>query len=373
MAKLLFSIFFFLFFLGTDCFSQSSYDTYINNRVEYFSEYLSSFPPNVKDSVEASILEHQLLAFIDTVISLREAKALQDDEQYYLWMGKLYHYGYNLDIPGSWSKSEIFFNNVLEINPKSTDARMELASHYGNSWNPGDTSTYKRIYKGFSLLKSIYRDGNDTLNSALYHNLLYFGLCLRAKAVCYDAMFKYMKYFPNDTDLSTYKNMTATVKDECMVMECNNGIITYKNTCAKFKVKYPDSFLLYNEASNQQGKGIGLLLLETPMTDRDQGEAIRNSFAIIGTPTRLTTESELMQNFFQRGRLVQDSVRTLSEKNSKSLYFSTHSGLPDEYQGIATLIKHGNYYYQIIYTATVSTFKKNLKLFLEFEHSLSFL
>ncbi len=281
--------------------------------------------------------------------------------------------GTDLNINGAWKKSERFYKNVLDINHKSTDARMSLSALYANSWNPGDTSTYENYYKGFSLLKDIYRDGDDTLNSTLYHNLLLYSIGLRSKSTCYDAMFKFMKYFPSDTNIAMFKSAISSFRDKCMKMERNNTTIIYENRCAKFRVKYPDDFLLFKEDPNQEGKGIGVLMIETPMTTRDQYEAIRNSIAIIATPSKLTSNEELIQKFFSRGRLTQDSIRSMPNKNNTSLYYSSHLRIPDEYKGVMTIIKNGNYIYQIMYTATVATFDKNLKFYLSFERSLSFL
>jgi hypothetical protein len=352
------------------CFTQSEPVHYVNGRIEYFSKFLSSFPPQVKDSIEAKVLEHELLAFIDTLRNMRQDNALQDDELYYLWMARLYHFGYNLNIPGAWDESTTFYTLALKVNPKSTEGKMGLSAHYANNWNPGDTTTYQNLYNGFDLLRNVYREGKNAHNPALYHNMILFGLSLHSKAVCYDAMFKFMKYFPNDTNLSAYKGMAASIKEECTSWERKKNKIMYENKCAKFSVRYPDEFLLFREDPNQDKKGIGVLMIETPLTLSVYDDSIRNSFSIMATPDSISDASNLTATFMTNGRMIKDSVRMLSG-DTESFYFTSRYGRLERYKGIYSIIRKGGYSYQVIYVATESTFSRNLKYFLEFEKSIT--
>jgi len=356
-----------------DCLPAAKDDSLINKRIESFTAVLSFFPPNVKDTTEANIIKQQLLQFIDSLYNLEQRGVLPLDEQYYLWMGKLYHFAYNLNVPGAWKKSEVFYKSALQRDPKSIEGRMALSAHYANSWDPGDTSSYERLDKGYSLLKSIYRDGNDTLNPALYSNMLLFGVCFHSKAICYDAMYKFMKYCPDDTNINTFRSMIGSIKDNHIQMQRNKTTITYENKIAKFKVRYPDDFLLFSEDHDQNKQGIGILMLETPMTETDRDYSIRNSISIIATPTKIASASEVTQRFFNRIQMAKDSVRSINRAQAQSYYFSSRFGEPEKYQGITTIIKAGNYVYQISYMATASTFTKNLNFYLTFEQSLTLL
>jgi len=370
MTRLNYLIFILLSIPIANCSSQLLYDKSINKRIEYFSNYLSSFPPQVKDSLEEELMKHQLLTFIDSLQDLRRNNALRNDEQYYLWMAKLYHFGYNLIIPGSWDESAMYYNNALSINPKSTEARMGLSAHYANNWDPGDTNTYQNLYKGFDLLKDVYREGKNVRNPSLYYNMMLFGLTLHSKAICYDAMFKFIKYFPSDTNVHTFESMISSFKDTCIFMENKGSIVKYENTCAKFSVKYPDDYLLFRE-DHKNKEGIVTFMIETPMTKTSRGDSIRNSFSVTCIPSNSTTESELTDKFLSRGKMIKDSTCNTLKTVNESFYFSSHIGSPDNYKGIYTIIKKNNYYYQIIYVATLSTYKKNLNGFLTFVNSLA--
>lgn len=356
--------------LTMDCISQVDYTGYIEKRMDYFSEYLSSFPPNVKDSIEASNYKRQLISFMDTVRNLRRDGYLRNDKQYYLWMGELNSYGYNLNIPGAWDESEIFYNNVLKIDSKSTKAKMALSSLYANNWSPEDKKTYKNLYHGYNLLFEIYRECKNIHNPTLYHNMLIFSVYLHSKAICYDAIFKHAKYFPNDTNDNIFKGAISPIKDSCIEMKRENNIITYENKFAKYRVSYPDDFLLFKENSNQDGDGIQCLMIETPLTATKNKDSITNSISITATPINIANAVELTNQFITRGGMIKDSSR-IAFNNIESFFFTSRYGQPEKYKGIYSIYQNNHHTFQMIYIATVSTYDKNLKSYFDFEKSFT--
>lgn len=351
-------------------FAQSSTESRINSRVDYFAKYISVFPPDVRDSTQIDTLSRQLTAFIDSVITLRKTGLLGDGEQYYVWMGDLYLYAYNLNIDDSWNKSNEFFKKALEADPTSIKVRMGLASNYCNNWSPTDSTTYSRLDSGYDYLMDVYREGKDTLDETLYHDLFVCGMDFQSRAICYDAMFKYMKYFPGDTEVNEMASAIRAMHDKCVSMEVNKHIITYRDKCAKFEVRYPDGFTLFGEAPGNSADGMARFQIETPVTKTDEGTAIRNSIAIIAIPTSGASGDELFFNFFKRGHLNVDSVRNVPPQNFRTGYFTSHFGIPEEFRGILAITRKDGYYYEISYVATVSTYRKNLAKFLAFERSL---
>jgi hypothetical protein len=355
--------------LGFDSRSQTPTETrHIEQRISAFSARLSSFPPAVKDSNEAKILSQQLLSFVDSLKDMRNERQIRNDEQYYLWMATLYHFGYNLNIPGSWKEGESFFQKVLELNPKSNKARMGLSAHYANNWNPGDPKSFNNLDKGFSLLHDVYRDGGDSANPALYHNLILYGLFFHSKAIFFDALTKLKKYCPEDTSVSELSNLNSTISDSCIALSLDGSSIRFENKCAGFGATYPDYFLLFRQSTD--GNGISTLMVETPLTRTSSSQLIRNSLSISAVPVHVSSEGKLISTFLARGGMTLDSSCTLSKKQFKSFYVSSRDSHPEQYLGVYSTVTAKNYCYQIIYIATKSTFGKNLPFFLAFEDSV---
>jgi hypothetical protein len=353
----------------SQAFPQDSVKTFIEGRTDYFGEYLSTFQPGAMDSTEAMFLKSELTEFIDTVIALGNRNVLRWDEQYFNRIGELYQYGLKLSMPEAREMSNEYFEKALEVNPHSIDARMGLASNYYTKWNPEDSSTFKDLKRGFDYLMGVYRDGQDTLDPNLYQDLFVCGMYFESKAICCDAIFKFMKYFPNDTHVSKLESVIDSLKERCPQMWLKDHIITYRNDCAKFRVSYPDDFTLYQEITRDERDGRAVLMLETPLTETDEGDSIRNSISIIATPSGGTTMKQLVERFFKSGPFSRDSVRAFQSKRYRSIYFSSHFGIDDEFEGIITVTEHGGYFYEIGYTATVSTFEENLAKFRAFEKS----
>jgi len=368
-----------IFFIGWVCvsffietFSQTLAEShYIDKRVEAFSTRLSFFPPAVKDSNDTHILSQQLTAFLDTLQGMRRDGKIRNDEKYYLWMAQLYYFAHNLDIPNALDNSDSFYEIALSANPSSSQARIGLAGNYSQRWNPSDTNSYGYLDKGFSLLHELYREGGDSLNPALYSSMFFYGLCFHSKAICFDSWVKLKKYCPK-RDIESEEGLMSSLSDSSISLELSDSQIIYQNKIARFKVAYPDNFVLYREISSGSHDGAMVLMVETPLTERVRYGPLRNSISIIATPTHSTSEYDLIHNFLKRGKLTQDSVRSLPNNKCRSLYFSSHARIPDEYRGIVTIIKNADYYYQIVYSATYLTYEKNLKYFFDFEASLNY-
>ena len=350
--------------------SQMNHASSIEMRISYFEEYLSNFPPDTKDSIDEARWSRELTSFIDTVQDDRRDGLLRDDAQYYLWLARLNYCGYNLNLPGAWGESEMYYQNVLKRIPKSTAARMGLAALYSNNWDPDDPSTYKNVLRGSELLLDIYRDQKDIHNRTLYHNLIISGMSLHSKARCTDALLKLEKYFTNDPGLPKFQGLVASLNDTSIDMRSDSGFITYDNKYAGFSVRYPDDFLLYDEQSKTNKDGTNVIMIETPLTGTINGDSISNSFSVIATPVSNSSEYELVNNFMNRARNNQDSTKT-ELGNARSLYFTSRTGRPEKYKGIFTIVHSNRYFYQICYTATESTFGKNFNRFIDFEKSFS--
>jgi hypothetical protein len=285
-------------------------------------------------------------------------------------MAKLYYYAHNLDLPNALENSDLYFENALHVNPMSSKARIGLAGNYTQRWSPADKDSYKYLDKGFSLLHTLYRDGIDSLNPALYSSMFYYGLLFHSKAICFDSWTKLKKYCPKRAEGSEEERMISSFSDSSISIESSNSLILYQNKQAGFRVAYPDNFILFREDSKGTSNGMYVLMLETPLTQHGHYEPIRNSLSIMAIPCSQTTEDELVYNFLKRGRLIQDSV--CNTMKGKLFYYSSHENIPDEYRGIITIIKHSDFYYQFVYSATYLTFEKNMNYFVAFCNSLSF-
>jgi len=347
-------------------------DDYVNKRQTYFAYYLDRFPPNIKDSIELNTIKKQLLCFMDTFSMIEKERLTKNKFQYYYQAAKLNEFAFNLNIKGSREKCEGYYKKALEQDPKSIKARMGLSALYTNYFNPDDTSSFRKVDAGFDLLNSIYEEGRDTIDPALYSNRFFYGMLYRSDAIRYDALFKCKRYLPLDTSVSGLKSLLDATSVKKIYMSLNNSYITYENRVANFKISYPVEFILYNENPTDKYGNAITLMVETSMTKGLHEDTFRNSISITAQPIKNIDRENIIKRIIERiGKYNGERISLI--KNAKSVYVSSNLGREDEYKGIITSFQNNAYFFIITYMATNSTYNKNLKYFVDFENSFKFL
>jgi len=171
----------------------------IDKKLFFYDQIAGVYPPTVSTKEELAkiqkdwhITEQELIAQLS--IS-HNSIAIE------LRLGHLYRFGHNLDIEGTWEKSEAHFRKAIELSPALADAHIGLAMLYV-------TSDFEHAALAEPLFeKAIKFAKNDkTITEAIYG--LFFSYYYQGKAS--DALAlanKYIAQHPDDENMKHLKEI----------------------------------------------------------------------------------------------------------------------------------------------------------------------
>lgn len=114
---------------------QSMVDS-LDQQLDTFYPVIGFYPPQLESDEDRQQVENQFAEvanqaedFISEQDNLSDAEAIR----LYASLGELYRLGHNLDLEGSWEKSESYFQKALAIDDANFESKNGLATLYVNT------------------------------------------------------------------------------------------------------------------------------------------------------------------------------------------------------------------------------------------------
>ena len=91
----------------------------------------STSPPRIRDDAERDRLRQ---GWRRAVADLEALRTRYPDDPRVLWrLGECYRLGHNLDVPGSWERTEAYLLRAEELAPESPEPYISLGAHYADT------------------------------------------------------------------------------------------------------------------------------------------------------------------------------------------------------------------------------------------------
>lgn len=344
--------------------------SYIDSSFLHFEKYLSNFPLNVKDSIEAKEIEIELITFIEQI---NQSKNKFSPYLYNYYLGRLYYFGFNLDIDSGWNKCEYHLLQAIELEPDSIKPKLELAALYGNSFHPQDTLAYKRAYFSLNMLSELRTQGKDVEYPFINYNLCLTSLTLGIQSLCFDAGYEFWKQMPKDSSANSFKGLFEYKKGGCSNLSAEKYLKTYVNRCFDFKITYPDTLILHVESTDTSKEYMTILNLGTPLVQNSENKLIRNAISVSAWNSNKNDKAAKIGGIIRRfsgGRML---ARYIQLPHLRSTYEYVMGESPESFHAILTFLETKDNLYALMYVATNSTFEKNQKYFNDFERNFEVL
>jgi hypothetical protein len=340
----------------------------IDSSMSYFERYLSRFPPDLKDSTHENKIKIQLSDFISRLLSNKSDL----DAFFYAWtLGRLYYYGYNLDMDSAWEKCDHYLIKSILLRPDSVEPKILLTALYGSSINPADTFMTKRLDFSINLLSDLRHNGADASHPIINYNLCLEAIALGNQPLACDAGYEFWKHMPKDSSSLKFRQLFEFEKAGCGTLSIIDKTKLYRNTCFNFQVLYPETLIIFQELTDTLNGHMATINLQSPLVKNSSGNMIRNAISVIAWDlSRLDADVKIggMMRKLGGGKMAPREVKL---PRLRSSYECVLGNTPEEFHTILTFIVTAKNLFALTYVATNSTFDKNLKYYEAFEKGFS--
>ncbi len=342
----------------------------IEKEIRELSKTLSFYPPAIKDSTHKKELSTGIERF------LAEIRATTYDEAIkHIWYAEIYTFICNMRAKNSIENCLYLYEKAITLKPKSVRARIGYVKFYSSLCLSPNVKGKLKAEKPFSILIDLIKEGVGEDQPSLYWYYGVLSMYLYELPFLYEAVFKYEKYLPKGDKIEPLKNFLKQTKDSCFFMEHTDGTIKYHNACKKFSIAYPDEMIL--NTTGIVGNDSWIYLIETPLTENDDKRKIRNSVGINVKEKGSLGIEDLWSQFNKKKifKIIKNMQLNSGTVKLTRIFVSkpgTTPGMKDDYMGIYTLYEGERYYYELVYTATKSTFHKNATYYSAVKRSLTF-
>lgn len=340
----------------------------IDSNISYFEQHLSRFPPDVEDSIEAKTIEAKLANFISQVISNEK---ILDPYKFNWTLGLLYSFAFNLDMKGAWEKCDSHLKKAIALQPDSVEPKIHLAAFYGSSGNPADSSFLQKQYYSLNLLSELRKDGKDVDHPIINYNLCLNAIMLGIQSLALDAGYAFWKQMPKDSSAASFRDLFEYKKSGCGHLSINGKNKFYKNDCFNFQVMYPETLILYLEQTDTIREQMATLHTQSPLAKNSVGRMIRNAIVVTAwdlSHVDLDVKIGGIIRRFGGGKMIPRDVKLPSLRSSYEYVLGNE---PEAFHSILTMLVTKKNLFTIMYVATNSTYKQNLKYYEAFEKGLT--
>ena len=337
---------------------------YVDSSLTYFERYLSDWPPKVEDSLHEQQLQEKLTGFIQQI---EENETAFNAFRFNYILGQLYYFGFNLDLDSAWKKCERHFLKAIDLEPDSVMPKLILSALYGNSFNPMDTSSFKRAYYSVNMLSELRKDGKDVEYPTINLNLCLAALTLGIQSLCFDAGYEYWKQMPKDSSAEIFKGLFGFQKKGCSLLSAEKGRKEYFNGCFGFKVSYPDTLILYLESTDTSIEHMAKLNLALPLVMNSERAQIRNAVSVSAWDSNYNDLDAKVGGIIRRFAGAEMMPRNVQLQHLRSSYEYVLGKGSEAFHTVLTLLQTDKHLYALMYVATNSTFDKNLGYYQDFE------